>query len=367
MRKKVNVKKIVNKVVDESDLILFVLDARDPELTRNRELEKIIKDKGKKIIYVLNKADLVPKAILERWKKNFDDDVVYISAKNRLGTKILRNKIKEKLRGKGKVGIVGYPNVGKSSIINALTGKRKALTGYLAGLTKGEQWINLTKNIKLLDTPGVIEMKDEDDLIISGALRLEKADSLISPAIKILKRIDKFDNTIIKDYYNINYNEVDEDILKKIAEVKKFYKVGGELDIERAAKSVIKDFQEGKLNYYKNIKIKKFGQDREKDISFITKHLKDFLFIDDAKMIVEHLKEKDDLYKKIKKPVVGLDKIDDNIILISFGEKTKDAGRKKIENLAKNKNIELHSIYGDKIGKNVIFVGVGKLKDNGKE
>ncbi len=359
MRKRVPVKKIVDKVIDECDLILLVLDARDPELTRNKELEEKVKSKGKKLIYVLNKADLVPKEILEKWKSILGENTVFVSAKRRLGTKILRDKIKELIGGEGKVGVVGYPNVGKSSIINALTGKRSALTGNIAGLTKGEQWIKLTKKIKLLDTPGVLEMKNEDDLIISGALRLEKADSLISPAIKILERINNFDSSRIKEYYNIDYKEIDESILKEIAKKRGYYKKGGLPDVERAAESVIREYQEGKLNYFK-INLKKYGQERDSNIDKFIGYIKDFPFIEDAKMVVEHLKDKNDLYKKIKKPILGFKEVGDNIIIISFGEKSKDTGRKRVEELAKKENIEIISQHGDKIGANKIFIGIGK-------
>jgi|GEM_PF-129444 ribosome biogenesis GTPase A len=359
--KKVPVKKIVNKIIDECDVILLVLDARDPETTRNRELEEKIKKMNKELIYVLNKADLVPKEVLEKWKEKLEN-AVFVSAKHRMGTKILRDKIKEYLKKnnikEGKVGVVGYPNVGKSSIINALTGRRSALTGSLAGLTKGEQWIRLTKNIKLLDTPGVLEMKDEDELIISGALRLEKAENLISPALKVLKRLHDFDKSIIPNYYGIEVDEIDEELLKKIGKKLKYLKKGNEVDLNRTAKSIIKDFQDGKLNYY-NVRIKKYGQERWRNIEFITKYLKDFPFIDDAKMVINHLSDFDELKRLKTKPILGEETINGTTLVISFGEKTVDAGRKKVEEYAKEHNIELYSKFGDKVGRNKVFVGVG--------
>ncbi|EHP89503.1 GTPase [Methanotorris formicicus] len=359
--KKVPVKKIVNKIIDECDVILLVLDARDPETTRNRELEEKIKKMNKELIYVLNKADLVPKEVLEKWEEKLEN-AVFVSAKHRMGTKILRDKIKEHLKKnnikEGKVGVVGYPNVGKSSIINALTGKRSALTGSLAGLTKGEQWIRLTKNIKLLDTPGVLEMKDEDELIISGALRLEKAENLISPALKVLRRLHDFDKTIISNYYGVEVDEIDGELLKKIGKKLKYLKKGNEVDLDRTARSIIKDFQDGKLNYY-NVRIKKYGQERRRNIEFITKYLKDFPFIDDAKMVVNYLSDFEELGRLKTKPILGEETINGTTLVISFGEKTVDAGRKKVEEYAKEHNIELYSKFGDKIGRNRIFIGVG--------
>ncbi|WP_456472245.1 GTPase [Methanocaldococcus sp.] len=367
MGKKVPVKKIVDKVLDECDIILLVLDARDPELTRNKRLEEKIKDRGKKVIYILNKADLVPKEILEKWKEKFGDNTVYLSAKRRLGTKILRDKIKSLAKNIDKekinVGIVGYPNVGKSSIINALTGSRKAISGSLAGLTKGEQWVRLTKKIRLLDTPGVLEMKDEDDLIISGALRLEKVENPVPAAIKLLERIDKFDKKILKDHFKVDYEKVDENLIKDIGRKRGYLTKGGEVDLKRTAKTIIKEYQDGKLNYYK-VEVKKFGQDREEDIKFITKYLENFPFIEDAKAIILELKDKEELYKKLKKPVLGYEKINNNYIIISFGEKSKDSGRKKVEELAKKLNLEIISKFGDKIGKNNIFVAVAQSKQD---
>ncbi|MDK2789923.1 MAG: hypothetical protein PWP15_430 [Methanothermococcus sp.] len=372
--KKVPAKKIANRIIRECHIILMVLDARDPETTRNLELENKIIDSNKKLIYVLNKSDLVPKDILEKWKnliktQNPNSSVVFISAKHKIGTKILRDEIKNYLQinniKEGKVGIVGYPNVGKSSIINALTGKKSAPSGLTAGLTKGEQWIKLTKNIKLLDTPGVIEPKDEDELVISGALRYEKVENPVPPALKILKRLHTFNKDILKNYYGIDINEIDEideDLVEKIGKKLNFLGKNGEIDLKRTAKSIIKDFQSGKLNYYQ-VKIKKYGQKRKKNIDFIVKYLKDFPFIDDANMIASHLSESDELANMTTKPVIGSKKIDDSIVVISFGEKTIDAGRKKVEEYSKENNIELYSMAKGRVGKNRMFIGVGEEKN----
>jgi len=372
--KKVPTKKIVNKILDECDVVLFVLDARNPEGTRNRKLEKMIKEKNKKIIYVLNKADLVPIEILKKYKEkikgeNPESTVVFVSAKYRKGTNILRGAIKRYLYSnnirEGKVGILGYPNVGKSSLINSLTGRRSATSGLVAGLTKGEQWVKLTKNIKLLDTPGIIEPKEEDELVILGALRYEKIKDPVTPAVKILRNVHAFNKDAIKRLYRVDVENVpiDENTLREIGRKLNYLEKGGNVDITRTARTVIKDYLEGRLNYY-NVELEKYGQEREDNIEFITKYLDSFLFVEDAHGIVTHLKDVDELKKlKVKKPILGSKEIGDTVVVISFGEKSYDSGRKRVEEYAKKNTIDLYSIDKGKCGRNRIVVGVGEKKD----
>jgi len=371
--KRVPTKKIVDRILEDCDVVLFVLDARNPEGTRNRRLEEMIREKDKKIIYVLNKADLVPMELLKKYKEklreeNPESTVVFVSAKHRKGTKILRDAIKRYLHSigieEGKVGIVGYPNVGKSSIINSLTGRRSATSGLVAGLTKGEQWIRLTKNIKLLDTPGIIEPKEEDELVMLGAIRYEKIKDPVTPAVKILRSIHALNRDAIRRLYKVDVGEapIEEDTLREIGRKLNYLEKGGEVDMERTAKTVIKDYLEGRLNYY-DVKLKGYGQEREDNIDFIVKHLQDFPFVEDAYGIVTHLEGVEELGRlKIKRPVLGSREIGDTQVVISFGEKSYDSGRKKVEEYARRKNIELYSIAKGKCGRNRIVVGVGERK-----
>lgn len=372
--KRVPTKKIVDRILEDCDVVLFVLDARNPEGTRNRRLEEMIREKDKKIIYVLNKADLVPMELLKKYREklreeNPESTVVFVSAKHRKGTKILRDAIKRYLHSmgieEGKVGIVGYPNVGKSSIINSLTGRRSATSGLVAGLTKGEQWIRLTKNIKLLDTPGIIEPKEEDELVMLGAIRYEKIKDPVTPAVKILRSIHALNRDAIRRLYKVDVGEapIEEDTLREIGRKLNYLEKGGEVDMERTAKTVIKDYLEGRLNYY-DVKLKGYGQEREDNIDFIVKHLQDFPFVEDAYGIVTHLEGVEELGRlKIKRPVLGSREIGDTQVVISFGEKSYDSGRKKVEEYARRKNIELYSIAKGKCGRNRIVVGVGERKE----
>ncbi|HID47093.1 MAG TPA: GTPase RsgA [Methanothermococcus okinawensis] len=371
--KRVPTKKIVDKIVEDCDVVLLVLDARNPEGTRNKRLEKMIRERDKKIIYVLNKADLVPIDMLKEYRErikgeNPDSTVVFVSAKHKKGTRILRDAIKRHLHSRGieegKVGIVGYPNVGKSSIINSLTGRRSATSGLVAGLTKGEQWVRLTKNIKLLDTPGIIEPKDEEELVMLGAIRYEKIKDPVTPAVKILRSIHALNRDAIKRLYKVDVRDapIEEDILRKIGEKLNYLEKGGEVDIIRTAKTVIKDYLEGRLNYY-SLELKDYGQEREDNIDFIVKHLQDFPFVEDPHGIVKHLEGVEELKRlKVKRPLLGSREIGDIVVVISFGEKSYDSGRKKVEEYARRNNIDLYDVAKGKCGRNRIVVGVGEGK-----
>ncbi|MBU0456963.1 MAG: 50S ribosome-binding GTPase [Nanoarchaeota archaeon] len=154
--------KHVNKVLREADIIIEVLDARLIEETRNEEIEKKIKVQGKIILYVINKCDLVNVNQLYGIKKTLKPSV-FISSRDHLGTTILKKKILELSRGeKVTVGVLGYPNVGKSSLINALSGKGSARTSSESGYTKGVQKIRVDNKILLIDSPGVFPRKEKD-------------------------------------------------------------------------------------------------------------------------------------------------------------------------------------------------------------
>ncbi len=159
--------KVLQKVIETSDIIMEILDARFIEETRNIEVEKVIKQKEKRLIYVLNKIDLIDLQEFKQSKRAKEImPYVFVSCKNRSGGKDLRTRIKieakkVRINNQGKynrvqVGVIGYPNTGKSSVINLLIGRPSAGTGAEEGFTKGVQKIRLTEDILLLDSPGVI-------------------------------------------------------------------------------------------------------------------------------------------------------------------------------------------------------------------
>jgi ribosome biogenesis GTPase A len=238
--KKKNFKKRVLKIIDKCDIILEVVDARFPDLTRNKTLEKIIKSKGKDLLIVINKCDILNKDQLEKWKKEFEKEYpcVYISAKKRLGTKILRAKLREMARKYNKdkviVGVIGFPNVGKSSIINILKGRKVCPVSAIAGYTKGEQLVKISNKLYLYDSPGIYLEKIPDEILyIVGAKNPEHAPDIEYLATKILEYMrDNF-----YDIFDKYFNSID---LEFIARKYNFYMSGGRPDTKRAAQFVLK-------------------------------------------------------------------------------------------------------------------------------
>lgn len=279
---------LIKRIIHESDIVLEILDARLIELSRNEEVEKLIKEQNRPFIFVINKADL---ANIKELKENVTAlneiaPAIYVSAKNRKSIKILLYNIKKLFKEHGKrpitikkkgdpkikyreakadivIGVLGYPNVGKSSIINSLCHKKKVQVSKKAGTTHGIHWIKLDDEIKLIDSPGVIPLKNpnnsqglETDEIRYGLIgakdneRLKNpdlvADAIIKYAIKKNKRsFEKFYNLDLaeEDINNLNTYE----LILKIAEKKHFLLKGGVPDENRAVAMIVRDWQEGKL------------------------------------------------------------------------------------------------------------------------
>lgn len=236
--------KIVNEVISKSEVVLEVLDARMVEETRNEEVESKILNSGKKLVYVINKCDLVGDFFLHRLKGKLEP-AVFVSSKKRYGITILKKKILELSRGADVVvGVVGYPNTGKSSVINALGGKAKAPVSSQSGFTKALQKIRSGK-ITLLDTPGVIPFMEGDEL--KHALISAKDYSKVKdPDFVVTMLMEKFDE--IERFYGIDKDEEKENSLVKIAKKRGFLLKGGEPDIIGISRKILKDWQNGTIN-----------------------------------------------------------------------------------------------------------------------
>lgn len=236
--------KHVNEVLQQSDIIIEVLDARMIKDTRNREIERKIATLGKKILYVITKCDLAEKEEVTLAAKALKPSV-FISSTKKLGTTILKKKIMELGRGEEvTVGVVGYPNVGKSSLINALTGRGSARTSAESGFTKGVQRIKLGTKVILLDTPGVFPEKEKND-VKHGMTSAISSERLKDPETVVLHLIE-IHTGLIKAYYDVEGDEA-EGILEQIAmKLKKFLR-GGVPDIDMTARIVLKDWQTGKI------------------------------------------------------------------------------------------------------------------------
>ena len=243
---------LVKEVIHRADILLEVLDARLPDETRNPELERKIKEIGKKIIFVLNKSDLVSKEIMEKEKKRLQKifPTVFVSSKFHQGTKMLREEIMKNVIGNDeiKVGVLGYPNVGKSSIINVLKGKKSAPTSSYSGYTKGLMDVRITNRITLVDTPGVIPFMERDEFkhALIGTKNVQQLKDAENTACEMISYLEKKGIDVAK-FYNSKKGSDELETLENIAISQNKLLTGGVADVEKMSKIIIKDWQEGKM------------------------------------------------------------------------------------------------------------------------
>ncbi len=246
--------RILINTIRKADIILEIVDARDPLNTRDKRLESIVRRMGKKLIIIINKSDLVPREILEKWKSILSKDyyTIYLSAKERLGTSLIWKAIR-KFADKDivTVAVVGLPNVGKSTIINILKGSHSVGTSPIPGYTRSYTILRVAKWLRVIDTPGVIPKGDTDELIIKSALRPEALDDPIPPAIALLEKLLQKDPYELNKRYKIKI-EVDDSFifLKELAKRRGLLMKGDKLNIEEAARVLIRDWQSGLIKIY---------------------------------------------------------------------------------------------------------------------
>ena len=286
--------KVLDQVIENSDVILEVLDARDPLTCRNKDLENKIKSgkNSKKIILVLNKIDLIPVQNAIDWQKylsnefpcvlfksntqtqstnlsqsnlfdkNLKEQKEYISdilkGNKSIGGEELLNMLKNysRIDGGNKsnivVGVIGIPNVGKSSLINSLTRGKNVGVSNTPGFTKGLQEVILDNNLRLLDCPGVVMTNDENS-ILHNIIRTEDIKEPLEVVGKILKKMTQeyFLKTYNLDISILKGSELTiEKIVYLVGEKMKKYKKGGVVDLDKSARIIINDWNLGKLKYY---------------------------------------------------------------------------------------------------------------------
>ena len=237
---------IVNKVINEADIILLVLDARWTNETRNKEIEDKVKKLNKPLIWVISKADLVSKYVIKNCKKQLKPCAI-ISAKEQYGLLKLKERIiiESKRIGKEKVtvGVLGYPNVGKSSLINLMKGKKSVRTSPISGFTKGVQKIRMSGKIMFLDTPGVLPYNEKNYLkhVTTNVIDFTKVKE---PDLLVISLLEKFHGRIEK-YFDVEIKKDKEKTIEEIALKKHIIKKGGKPDIERMSKAILQVWQKG--------------------------------------------------------------------------------------------------------------------------
>ncbi len=250
------------------DVVIELVDARIPLSSKNPDIDQLAKNKSRVIL--LNKYDLADPKYNEQWKAYFESKgyfVTLVNSKTGFGVKkvndVVQEACKEKIERDRKKGIinrpvramvVGIPNVGKSTFINSFAGKASAKTGNKPGVTKGKQWIRLSKNIELLDTPGILWSKFEDQkvglrLAFIGSIR-EEILNILELSLELIKFLHENYAGCLTARYNIEEIDDPVQILSSIAERRACRIRGGFLDLNKAAGIVIDEFQSGKIGNF---------------------------------------------------------------------------------------------------------------------
>ena len=247
------------------DVIIELVDSRVPFSSKNPDIDTLAN--GKLRILLMNKYDLADKAVSDKWTKYYEEKgyfVATVNSKNGRGVKavndVIQKACKEKIERDRKRGIlnrpiramiVGIPNVGKSTFINSFAGKACAKTGNKPGVTKGKQWIRLNKNVELLDTPGILWPKFEDqqvglNLAFIGSIK-DELYNIYELSLLLLDYLIKNYPDAVADFYEIENSDSNNELLERIAIKRGCIKSGAEYDLDKAAKCLVDDFRNGRI------------------------------------------------------------------------------------------------------------------------
>ncbi|MDE6568363.1 MAG: ribosome biogenesis GTPase YlqF [Lachnospiraceae bacterium] len=246
------------------DVIIELVDARIPYSSKNPDIDQLAN--GKSRILLMNKYDLADPSVTEEWITYYEDLNYYVAkvnSKNGKGVKAVQNLIQEACREKierdrkrgilnrpVRAMIVGIPNVGKSTFINSFAGKACTKTGNKPGVTKGKQWIRLNKQVELLDTPGILWPKFEDQtvglhLAYIGSIK-DELYNIYELSVLLSKYLSDAYPQAVSEFYQITGGDAEAQ-LTQIAERRGCLKSGGEYDLDKSAKYLIDDFRSGRM------------------------------------------------------------------------------------------------------------------------
>jgi ribosome biogenesis GTPase A len=258
-------KRMMQEDIKLIDVVIELVDARIPISSKNPDIDELAKNKSRVIL--LNKYDLADPNYTEKWKTYFESKgyfVTLVNSKSGSGVRkvneVVQLACKEKIERDRKRGIlnrplramvVGIPNVGKSTFINSIAGKAATKTGNKPGVTKGKQWIKINKTIELLDTPGILWPKFDDQtvglrLAYIGSIR-EEILNILDLSYELIKYLNAYYKGSLSSRYGIEECEDATENLNRIAEKRACRIKGGELDLNKAAGFVMDDFRNGRL------------------------------------------------------------------------------------------------------------------------
>ncbi|KAJ8105557.1 hypothetical protein ONZ43_g7383 [Nemania bipapillata] len=249
------------KVLDSSDVVLHVLDARNPEGTRCRAVEQYLKKEAphKHLVFILNKVDLIPTSVAAAWVRHLSRTVptlaFHSSITNSFGKGTLISLLRQfsalhKERKQISVGLIGYPNVGKSSLINTLRAKKVATVAPIPGETKVWQFVTLMKRIYLIDCPGIVPPNANDkpvDILLRGVVRIEKVEN---PEQYIQPMMEKVKRQHLERTYEISNWKDHHEFLEILGRKGGRLLKQGEVDMDGVAKMVLTDFMRGKIPWF---------------------------------------------------------------------------------------------------------------------
>ena len=260
-------KKAMQEDIKLIDVIIELVDSRIPYSSKNPDIDSLAN--GKSRVMVMNKYDLADSSVTDEWVKYYEDKGYFVArtnSKDRTGVKAINNIIQkachEKIERDRRRGILnrpvralvaGIPNVGKPTFINSFTGRACTKTGNKPGVTKGKQWIRLNKNVELLDTPGILWPKFEDQdsgmrLAFIGSIKDELYNIYELSILLIKFLLEDYPGAISSCYKTeIPAGSSEADVLGIIAKCRGCIKSGAEPDLDKAGKCLVDDFRAGRL------------------------------------------------------------------------------------------------------------------------